>query len=93
MTDCCCLVVHLALCLVPPFPPVAIFLVSGCSCLCIVDLLLVLVSVGIPLFLSLLLNVAEWQVSIGAGFGISYFLARCIAVWAVWTRREAGRAY
>ncbi|GAA5940410.1 hypothetical protein JCM3775_005082 [Rhodotorula graminis] len=85
MTDCCCLVVHLALCLVPPFPPVAIFLVSGCSCLCIVDLVLVLVSVGIPLFLSLLLNVATWQVTVGAGLGICYFLAFCIAVWAVWT--------
>jgi len=102
MTDCCCLVVHLALCLVPPFPPVAIFL-PGQRVLLRVhrvrpsaslaapssptlssscrrsDLVLVLISVGIPLFLSLLLNVANWQVSVGAGFGISYFLAFCSA--------------
>lgn len=39
MTDCCCLIVHLVLCFVPPFPPLAILLVDGCSCLFLVCVL------------------------------------------------------
>ncbi|TNY24753.1 hypothetical protein DMC30DRAFT_412991 [Rhodotorula diobovata] len=92
MTDCCCLIVHLVLCFVPPFPPLAILLVDGCSCLFLVDLVLVLLSMGIPLFLSVLTSIAQWQVTVGAGFGLLYFIAVCIAVWAIWTHYHSGEA-
>ncbi|BGP48490.1 hypothetical protein JCM10450v2_004366 [Rhodotorula kratochvilovae] len=74
MTDCLCLIIHLLLCFIPPFPPLAILLLSGCDCVFFVDLFLICVAMGIPLVMSVILTF-DYRLTVGAGFGISYAIA------------------